>query len=122
MDVIAWMGVIKGVAIFAGIVGIVAGFDLLLGAKLMVATRKTLEKQINLDAMVLRLVAGLRSKLDKAFDADTAIIKATTSLRQTLDKKALDIDTPVINTQIRLALGALFLLLSAVILLLIKLH
>jgi hypothetical protein len=122
MDVIVWMGAIKGIAIFAGIVGIVAGFDLLFGAKMIVSTRKTLEKQINLDEIVLRFVAGLRAKLDKTFDADSAIIKATAALREALDKKTLDIDTPVINTQIRLALGALFLILSAIILLLIKLH
>ena len=71
------LSVLKNISIFVSVVGILAGLDLLLGARVM---------------------SNLKNVLDKAVDIDKMIMK----------------------TKMRVFLGALFLLLSALIILLIR--
>lgn len=71
------LSVLRNISIFVSVVGILAGLDLLLGARVM---------------------SNLKNVLDKA----------------------VDIDKMVMNTKARVFLGALFLLLSALIILLIR--
>jgi len=71
------LSVLRNISIFVSVVGILAGLDLLLGARVM---------------------SNLKNVLDKAVDIDKMIMK----------------------TKMRVFLGALFLLLSALIILLIR--
>jgi len=71
------LSVLRNISIFVSVVGILAGLDLLLGARVM---------------------SNLKNVLDKAVDIDKMIMK----------------------TKARVFLGALFLLLSALIILLIR--
>jgi len=122
MDISLLIDFVKGMAIASGIVGIFAGLDLILGARVITALKKVLEKPTNIDEVLLKAASALRDKLDKVYDADTKIIKSTAAFREKLDRKAIDIDTPIMNTQVRIILGALFLFLSAIILLLIRIY
>lgn len=77
MGDITVISLLKNISIFVSVVGILAGLDLLLGARVM---------------------SNLKNVLDKAVDIDKMIMK----------------------TKMRVFLGALFLLLSALIILLIR--
>lgn len=101
MDAILYFQFAKGMAIFAGIVGVVAGLDLLFG---------------------VRLLKAAKGVADKPIDLDKIVIKVASTLREKLDKKAGEIDERIMNTQLRVILGSLFLVLSAVILMLVRIY
>ncbi len=77
MDEMAVVNFVKGVAVCASIIGILAGLDLLLGARVV------------------------------------------SVLKQVLDKAMVNLDKAVISTRARVIFGILFLVLSAVMLLLL---
>ncbi len=97
MDEIVFINIVKNVSLFAGIVGIVAGLDLLSGAKIISALKKVLDKVFNIDQSIIRISSALRKKLDSAVYIDDVIIK----------------------TKSRVVLGGTLLFFSALILLLV---
>lgn len=87
MDEMELAVLIRNVCIGASVVGIVAGLDLILGAK---------------------IIMTLKRLVDKAFDADKIIIKISSAFRKTLDK-GVNFDEAVISqAKSRLVLGAIF--------------
>lgn len=79
MDELLWASFIKKVSIFASLVGILAGLDLLFGA---------------------RIISVLQNALDRA--------------------TGISVDKAIANPKVRTSLGALFLVLSALMVLLIQ--
>ena len=77
MDELLILSLLKKISIFVSIVGILAGLDLLLGVRVMSALKKTLDK-------------------------------------------AVDFDKMIIDTKVRIFLGALFLVLSILMIILIR--
>lgn len=98
MDEIVFINIVKNVSLFAGMVGIVAGLDLLSGAK---------------------IISALRKVLDKVFNIDQSIIRISSALRKKLDSSAVYIDDAIIKTKLRVVLGGTLLFFSALILLLV---
>jgi len=92
-----FVGIFKNISIFGAIVSFLVGLDLLFGARVICALRKILDKMFNIDQSIIRILAGVRKGLDRGLYIDDAIIK----------------------TKIRVILGAILLLLSILIILLI---
>lgn len=97
MDEMLIIGLIKKMSLFAGVVGFLAGMDLLLGGR------------------ILHIITGT---LDKSIDIDKSIIKITSSLRKKLDNTAMDFNRTIANASVRIILGALCAVLSLLIILL----
>lgn len=97
MDEVLLLGILKKASLIMGVIGALAGLDLVCGGWIMSLAKKSLEKSI---------------------DFDKVIIKITSNLRDALDKKAWDVDRVIANVRMRVALGVLFLFLSATIILL----
>lgn len=79
MDEIVFVSFVKNISMFASIVGILAGLDLLFGA---------------------RIIAVLQNALDKA--------------------TGISVDKAIVNPKVRAGLGTLFLILSVLMILLIR--
>lgn len=88
MDELEIVALIRNTCITASVIGVIAGLDLILGAKIIMA---------------------LKRLVDKAFDADKVIIKLSSAFRKTLDK-GVNFDEAVISqAKSRLVLGVIFL-------------
>ncbi|MDD4894940.1 MAG: hypothetical protein PHW54_06495 [Candidatus Omnitrophica bacterium] len=98
-DLIQLDVILKNVIIFASILGILAGIDLLFGAKVTSNLKKTLDEM--------------------TFNVDKIIIKASSVFRKKLDAD-IKIDEKIIKTKARIALGLLFIVVSVVMILLIQ--
>jgi hypothetical protein len=101
METLMYFTVIKWIAISAGVIGLIAGLDLLLG---------------------VRLFKTAKVAMNKVVDFDRVVIKTASALRARLDRKAGEIDGIIMNTKARVILGALFVILSAVILMLVRIY
>lgn len=101
MDAVLYINLVKGIAFFAGMVGLIAGIDLLFG---------------------VRLLKVAKGAVEKAVDFDRILVKAASRLRQRLDRKVGDLDEKIANPQVRIILGSLFIVLSAVILMLVRMY
>jgi len=97
MDETLFINIVKNTAIFASIVGILVGLDLLFAAKVICRLRKILDKVFNVDQKILRILSAIREKLDYGVYIDDVIIK----------------------TKPRIILGTILLLFSILIILLI---
>lgn len=75
MDDIVFINIVKYTAIFASIVGILVGLDLLFGAKVICRLRKILDRVFNIDQKILRILNAIREKLDYGVYIDDVIIK-----------------------------------------------
>ncbi len=96
MDEITFLGFFKNIILFVGILGALAGLDLLSGAKIIYNSKKI---------------------LDRVFDFDKIIIRASSLVRKTLDA-FINFDETIIKTKTRIILGILFLFFSIFMILL----
>lgn len=78
MDETMFINIVKNTAIFSSVVGILAGLDLLCGAKVICRLRKVLDRVFDIDQIILRFLTTLRAKLDSAVYIDDVIIKTKT--------------------------------------------
>ncbi len=68
--------VLKNIVFVAGILGILAGVDLVLGAKVTSGLKKTLENMtFNIDKIIIKISSIFRKKLDEDIKFDEKIIK-----------------------------------------------
>ncbi len=101
MDLALFFNVVRGVALFAGVIGLIAGLDLVLG---------------------VRLIGKTKEVVDKVIDFDRTLIKACSALRRKLDSKALDLDAAILNSPLRVAFGTALIVLSLFILLFVRIQ
>ncbi len=101
MDLALFFNIVRGVALFSGVIGLIAGLDLILG---------------------VRLIGKTKEIVDRVIDFDRAIIKACSTLRRRLDSKALDLDAAIINSPLRVAFGTALIILSLFILLFVRIQ
>lgn len=99
MDEVTFENTIRSISMFAGVIGILLGLDLLAGAKTITALKKILEKD---------------------FRADESIAGFFSSIRKALDKPAINIDDKIMSGNAKKVSGILFLFLSVLIILLLK--
>lgn len=92
-----FMDIFRSISIFGAILSFLVGLDLLFGARVICALRKVLDKMVNIDQTIIKILSGARERLDRGLYIDDAIIK----------------------TKARVILGAILLLLSMLIILLI---
>ena len=75
MDEVILGSIIKKFALFSGVVGILVGLDLLLGARVISVLKRLLDRSFNLDKVIIAISSVFRKILDKVVDFDGAIIK-----------------------------------------------
>jgi hypothetical protein len=76
MTEIMFIKVIKNVSLFASLVGIVVGLDLLFfGAKIMSRYKKILDRIFNTDDSIIGILSSLRKRLDSGVDIDRLLIE-----------------------------------------------
>lgn len=75
MDEVVFIKILTSISIFASIVGILVGLDLLCGAKVICRLRKILDRVFNIDQIILRILTVIREKLDYGVYIDDVIIK-----------------------------------------------
>lgn len=98
MDEAVFINILKNISIFASVVGILTGLDLLSGARVISRLRKILDKVFNVDQKILKILSAIREKLDYGVYIDDVIIKSKS----------------------RIVLGVILLLFSILIILLIR--
>lgn len=100
MDEMIFENVLRHISVFASIIGILLGLDLLFGARFAIL---------------------LKNRLDRAFYVDKAIARFFSSIKSTLDKPAVNIDDKIMSASARRAVGILFLIFSGLIIMLLRL-
>jgi hypothetical protein len=101
MDLALFFNLIRGVALFAGVIGLIAGLDLVLGVRLIGKTKQVVDKVIDFDRTLIRVCSALRTKLDS---------------------KALDLDAAILNSPLRVVFGTALIILSVFILLFVRIQ
>lgn len=91
MDEMIVIDIMKKVMLVAGVVGILAGIDLLLGAKIVTKLKKSVDSM--------------------SFNTDKFIIKISSLFRETVDS-GINIDDKITSDKTRVILGVLFIVLS----------
>lgn len=92
MDEMLYINILRNVGIVAGILGVLFGLDLILGA---------------------RITFALKRLLEKSYDLEGAIKRA-------LEQKAFDFDKLVTSPRVRVVLGIIFIGFSGLIFLLLR--
>jgi len=92
MDEVIYIQLLKGIAFVAGIVGVLIGIDLILGARVTSSLKRIFEKSIDFDSIV----------------------------KKKLEKTCFDLDKLIASSKVKLFLGIVFLILAVIIMLLIK--
>ena len=98
-EIVRLDAILKNIVLIASILGILAGIDLILGAKVTSNLKKALD--------------------DMTFNVDKTIIKISSIFRQKLDAD-IKIDEKIIKTKARIVLGILFIAVSVFMILLVR--
>lgn len=99
MDEMVLLAIMKKIMLVAGVLGIMVGIDLVLGAKITTKLKKIL------DGMV--------------FNADKVIIKISSLFRETVDT-GINVDEKIIKGKTRVIIGAVFIVLSVFMIFVLK--
>jgi hypothetical protein len=91
MDEMILQTILRKISIFASTIGMLVGLDLLLGAKTILFFKNILDRIFNVDKIIIKVSSFFRKTLDKEFYFDQLITK----------------------TKLRIFLGVLFLIISA---------
>jgi len=98
MDELTFLRFLKIIVLVASLLGVLAGLDLLAGAK---------------------IISNAKKILDMTFNVDRILIRASSLFRKTMDTY-INFDETIVKTKKRIILGVLFIALSGFMFFLIK--
>ncbi len=75
MDELEFGNLIRTIALYSSLVGILAGLDLVCGARVLLSMKRVVDKAFDLDKAIIKFSAAFRKVMDKAVNFDDIVIK-----------------------------------------------